>query len=201
MVQKQRLWIQSCLVRQGGGDHEICLLRRAFPVILPLRSNADLRPLIVCTISSVICRAYSQPVNRNAIDLIDERKDENALASLALSASNSYRLFPPSRSTTMRKAEDDLPDCWHETTESMWYDDVLPLSKTALAALFVVGMIYAHKERLEGNELYSKQRNARGYMDHRSRGCVRASRRSSASFCKWYISNGSKNIASLVKDV
>jgi len=64
----------------------------------------------------------------------------NALASLALSASNSYRLFPPSRSTTIRKAEDDLPD-WHETTESMWYDDVLPLSKTALAALFVVGMI------------------------------------------------------------
>jgi hypothetical protein len=34
-----------------------------------------------------------------------------------------------------------LPD-WHETTESMWYDDVLPLSKTALAPLFVAGMIY-----------------------------------------------------------
>ena len=41
----------------------------------------------------------------------------------------------------MRRAEDDLPD-WHETTELMWYDEVLPLSKTALAALFVVGMIY-----------------------------------------------------------
>ena len=69
---KQRLWIQSCLVRQGEGegeekgegegenrqvkeraDHEICLLRRDLPVILPVRSNADLRPLIVCTISSV----------------------------------------------------------------------------------------------------------------------------------------------------
>lgn len=53
----------------------------------------------------------------------------------------------------MRKAEDDLPDCWHETRESMWYEDVLPLSKTALAALFVVGMIYTHKKKLEGNEI------------------------------------------------
>ena len=30
-----------------------CLLRRDLPEILPVRSNADLRPLIVCTISSV----------------------------------------------------------------------------------------------------------------------------------------------------
>ena len=67
----------------------------------------------------------------------------DALASLALSASNSYRLFPPTRWTTMRRAEDDLPD-WHETTELIWYDDVLPLSKTALAPLFVVGMIYTY---------------------------------------------------------
>ncbi len=37
-----------------GADHEICLLRRDLPVTLPVRSNADLRPLIVCTISSVI---------------------------------------------------------------------------------------------------------------------------------------------------
>jgi hypothetical protein len=66
-TQKQRLWIQSCLVRQGGvrgkeggndeemrGHHEICLLRRDLPVMLPVRSSADLRPLIVCTISSVM---------------------------------------------------------------------------------------------------------------------------------------------------
>ena len=67
----------------------------------------------------------------------------NALACLALSASNSYRLLRPSRCTTMRNAEeDDLPVC-HETTLFMWYDDVLPLSKTALAALFAVGMICA----------------------------------------------------------
>lgn len=46
----------------------------------------------------------------------------------------------------MRSAEDDLPD-WHETTELMWYDEVLPLSKTALAALFVVGMIYTHTHK------------------------------------------------------
>lgn len=70
----------------------------------------------------------------------------DALASLALSASNSYRLFPPTRCTTMRRAEDDLPD-WHETTELIWYDDVLPLSKTALAPLFVVGMIYTHTHK------------------------------------------------------
>jgi hypothetical protein len=125
-------------------DHEICLLRLDLPVILPVRSSADLRPLIVCTISSVISWRASQ-FSRNAIGCDDGRmKTENALASLALSASNSYRLFPPSRSTTIRKAEDDFPDCWHETTESMWYDDVLPLSKTALAPLFVVGMIYTH---------------------------------------------------------
>ena len=85
----------------------------------------------------------------------------NALASLALSASNSYRLFPPSRCTTIRKAdEDDLPD-WHETTLLMWYDDVLPLSKTALAALFVVGMIYNPNprrvsEREQGNGKFSR---------------------------------------------
>jgi hypothetical protein len=46
----------------------------------------------------------------------------------------------------MRRAEDDLPD-WHETTELMWYDDVLPLSKTALAPLFVVGMIYTRAQK------------------------------------------------------
>ena len=74
----------------------------------------------------------------------------DALASLALSASNSYRLFPPTRCTTMRRAEDDLPD-WHETTELIWYDDVLPLSKTALAPLFVVGMICTYT-RTKGSE-------------------------------------------------
>lgn len=94
----------------------------------------------------------------------------------------------------MRKAEDDLPD-WHEMTESMWYDDVLPLSKTTLAALFVVGMIYTHtrtkslREKWRGNEL----RNVRGHMDRRLRVCVRASRRSLASFCKRYISNETVN--------
>lgn len=78
----------------------------------------------------------------------------NVLASLALSASNSYRLFPPSRCTTIRNAdEDDLPD-WHETTLLMWYDDVLPLSKTALAALFVVGMIY--NPQVRGNGKFSR---------------------------------------------
>ena len=46
----------------------------------------------------------------------------------------------------MRRAEDDLPD-WHETTELIWYDDVLPLSKTALAPLFVVGMIYTRTHK------------------------------------------------------
>jgi hypothetical protein len=51
----------------------------------------------------------------------------------------------------MRRAEDDLPD-WHETTELMWYDDVLPLSKTALAALFVVGMIYTFHARTTKSE-------------------------------------------------
>lgn len=40
-------------------DHEICLLRRDLPVILPVRSNADLRPLTVCTISSVTVRSKS----------------------------------------------------------------------------------------------------------------------------------------------
>jgi hypothetical protein len=29
----------------------------------------------------------------------------------------------------------------------IWYDDVLPLSKTALAPLFVVGMIYTHTHK------------------------------------------------------
>jgi hypothetical protein len=118
-------------------DQLICLLRRDLPVILPVRSNADLRPLIVCTISSVQYRAVQSVMMQCGGDKVLR----NALAILALSASNSYRLFPPSRSTTIRKAEDDLPD-WHETTESMWYDDVLPLSKTALAPLFVAGMIY-----------------------------------------------------------
>ncbi len=51
----------------------------------------------------------------------------------------------------MRKAEDDLPD-WHDMTESIWYDDVLPLSKTALAALFVVGMIYIYREVVRGKK-------------------------------------------------
>ena len=46
-------------------DHDICLLRRDLPVILPVRSNADLRPLIVCTISSVKSR---RAVSRSAID-------------------------------------------------------------------------------------------------------------------------------------
>ena len=59
----------------------------------------------------------------------------------------------------MRKAEDDLPD-WHETTESIWNDDVLPLSKTALAPLFVVGIIYTRthaqskRRKNGGNELF-----------------------------------------------
>ena len=48
----------------------------------------------------------------------------------------------------MRRAEDDLPD-WHETTELIWYDDVLPLSKTALAPLFVVGMICTYTRTKE----------------------------------------------------
>jgi hypothetical protein len=50
-------------------------------------------------------------------------QEQNALASFGFSASNSYRLFLPSREmrcTTMRNAaEDDLPD-WHETTLLMW---------------------------------------------------------------------------------
>jgi hypothetical protein len=34
----------------------------------------------------------------------------------------------------------------------MWYDDVLPLSKTTLAALFVVGMIYIHTYTKSGEK-------------------------------------------------
>jgi hypothetical protein len=69
---KLRLWMQFMLLLDKGWgekqvrvgqkertDHEICLLRRDLPVILPVRSNADLRPLIVCTISSVQCVAQS----------------------------------------------------------------------------------------------------------------------------------------------
>lgn len=123
----------SCERADHGG-----LPRRVLLLILSERSNTDLRPLMVCTISSTV-----------RIHIYKARADgwmneQDALASLAFSASNSYRLFPPSRETrctTMRNAAEDVLPVWHETTLLMWYDDVLPLSKTALAPLFVVGMI------------------------------------------------------------
>jgi hypothetical protein len=175
-------------VRQKRADHGVCLNRRALLEILSDRSNADLRPLIVCTISSA--HAY---IDRYWTSFLDTATNERAneheqdvLASFGLSASNSYRLFPPSRETrctTMRNAaEDDLPD-WHETTLLMWYDDVLPLSKTTLAALLVVGMICT-PPHLTTAEVQDKVRvYVREYTARRLQGCVRVSRRSSASFC------------------
>lgn len=58
-----RLLIQSCVEgrcseKESGNSSQreqiqiTCLLRRDLPEILPVRSNADLRPLTVCTISS-----------------------------------------------------------------------------------------------------------------------------------------------------
>ena len=40
-------------------NHGMCLNRRVLPKILSERSNADLRPLIVCTISSIKSRQIS----------------------------------------------------------------------------------------------------------------------------------------------
>jgi hypothetical protein len=86
----------------------------------------------------------------------------NVLASFALSASNSYRLLPPSRCTTIRNAEDDdFPD-WHETRLLMWYDDVLALSKT-LAVLFVVGMIYIYPPTYNGKSERAPTRDLYAY--------------------------------------
>jgi hypothetical protein len=114
---------------------------------------------------------------------------KHALATLGLSASNSYRLFPPSRETrwTMMRnaAEDDLP-FWHETTLLMWYDDVLPLSKTALAALFAVGIICTTTK--EPKVLVNREGTTRVIIyvrectTRRLRVYVHVSRRSSASF-------------------
>ena len=36
--------------------------------------------------------------------------------------------------------EDNWPD-WHEMMLLMWYNDILPLSRTTLAALFIIGMV------------------------------------------------------------